>query len=109
MGAPHHSQVPIVYGRILHESGVPMANWFSIVLEYQEAPIEDDDRLEAVFVMMCIEQSQLLAAVDGVERFIDIHDHMLGHRTEAGAIQIDHSTAHAQRGPGYRAGFPDAK
>jgi hypothetical protein len=32
--------------------------------------VEDDNRLKAVFVVMRVEQSQLLAAMDGVERVV---------------------------------------
>jgi hypothetical protein len=62
--------------------------------------IEHDNGLEAVFVMMGIEQAQLLAAVDSVEGVINVEHNALGHCGEAFAIQIDHRTPHAQQRPG---------
>lgn len=41
--------------------------------------IEHDNGLEALFVMMGIEQAQLLAAVDGVEGVINIEHNAFGH------------------------------
>src|SRR5512132_3847988 len=41
--------------------------------------IEDDDRLEAVVVIMGVEQAQLLAAVHRVEGVVDIEDDALRH------------------------------
>lgn len=41
--------------------------------------IEHDNGLEAVFVMMGIEQAQLLAAVDSVEGVINVEHNALGH------------------------------
>ena len=60
-------------------------------------PIEHDDGLEAILVIMGIEQAQLLAAMHGVKRVIDVDDNALGHGGEAVAIQIDHGPAHAQQ------------
>ena len=59
--------------------------------------IEHDDRLEAIFVMMGIEQSQPLAAMDGVKRIIDVEHNALGHGGETVAKHSDHGPAHAQQ------------
>src|SRR5208282_3101480 len=44
--------------------------------------IEHDDRLKAVFVVMCIEQPQLLAAVNRVERVVNVERDPFGHPLE---------------------------
>jgi len=59
--------------------------------------IEHDDRLKAIFVMVGIEQAQLLATMHGVEGVIEVEDNALGYGGEAVAIQIDHGPAHAQQ------------
>src|SRR4051812_31399295 len=58
--------------------------------------IEYDDRLKAVFVIVRIEQPQLLAAVDGVEHVVDVEDDALGDLRERFAIEVNHGAAHAQ-------------
>ena len=60
--------------------------------------IEHDDRLKAVFVVMRIEQPQLLAAMNRVERVVDVERDPLGNPLEGLAIKIDHGAAHAQQG-----------
>ena len=40
--------------------------------------VEHDDRLKSVFVIMGVEQPQLLAAVNGVERVVDVEGDPLG-------------------------------
>jgi hypothetical protein len=45
-----------------------------------------------------IEQPQLLAAMNRVERVVDIENDALGDLPEGGAIKIDHGAAHAQQG-----------
>ena len=49
-----------------------------------EAPftIENDDRLKAILVVVSIEQAQLLAAMDGIERIVDVEHDPLGHLME---------------------------
>jgi hypothetical protein len=59
--------------------------------------IEHDDRLKAVFVVMCIEQPQLLAAMNRVERVVDVERDPFGNPLEGLAIKIDHGAAHAQQ------------
>ena len=60
--------------------------------------IEHDDRLKAVFVVMRIEQPQLLPAMDRVERVVDVERDPFGNPLEGFAIKIDHGAAHAQQG-----------
>jgi len=43
---------------------------------------------------MGVEQRQLLAAVNGVERIVDVEGDPLGNRSERSAIQFDHGAAH---------------
>ena len=59
--------------------------------------VEDDDRLKAVFVIVRIEQPQLLAAVDGVEHVVDVEGDALGDLRERFAIEVNHGAAHAQQ------------
>lgn len=56
--------------------------------------IEHDDGLESIFVVMGIEQSQLLTAVHGIEGVIDVEDNAPGHGAETFAVQINHRPAH---------------
>ena len=60
--------------------------------------IEHDDRLKAVFVVMRIEQPQLLPAMNRVERVVDVERDPFGNPLEGLAIKIDHGAAHAQQG-----------
>ena len=64
--------------------------------------IEDDDRLEAVVVIMGVEQAQLLAAVHRVEGVVDIEDDALRHLPERAAVDVDQSPAQAQQRPRIR-------
>ena len=59
--------------------------------------IEDDDRLEAVFVVMGVEQAQLLAAVHRVEGVVDIEHDALRHLAERAALDVDQGPAQAQQ------------
>ncbi len=62
--------------------------------------LEDVDGLEAVFIVMGVEQRQLLAAVDGITGIVDVEDDTVGNTVEAFAEQIDHRQSHArQRAP----------
>jgi hypothetical protein len=54
--------------------------------------------LKAVFVVMGIEQPQLLAAMNRVERVVDVERNPFGHLPERFAIEIDHGLVHAQQG-----------
>ena len=64
--------------------------------------IEDDDRLEAVVVVMGVEQAQLLAAVHRIEGVVDVEDDALRHLAERAAVDIDQSPAQAQQRPRIR-------
>jgi len=59
--------------------------------------VEHHDGLKAVFVVMRVEQPQLLAAVHRVERVVDIERDPFGNLGERPAIEIDHCTAHSQQ------------
>jgi hypothetical protein len=62
--------------------------------------IENHDRLEAILIMMRIEQAQLLAAMHSIEGVVDIERDAARHLAEALAIVIDHGSSHAQQGAG---------
>ena len=64
--------------------------------------IEDDDRLEAVVVVVGVEQPQLLAAVHRIEGVVDIQRDPPRHLAERGAVEIDQGTAEAQQRPRIR-------
>jgi hypothetical protein len=57
--------------------------------------VEDVDGLEAVRVVMGVEQRQLLAAVDRIGGVVNIEHDALGHALEAVAKQVDHRQPHA--------------
>jgi hypothetical protein len=57
--------------------------------------IEHHHRLEAVLVVMGIEQAKLLAAMHGIKRVVDIQHDPLRHLPERGAVKIDHRPAHS--------------
>jgi hypothetical protein len=57
--------------------------------------IEHHHRLEAVLVVMGIEQAKLLAAMHGIKRVVDIQHDPLRHLPEGGAVKIDHRPAHS--------------
>jgi len=61
--------------------------------------IEDDDRLEAVLVVVGVEQPQLLAAVHRVEGVVDIEDDALRHVAERAAPDVHQGPAQAQQCP----------
>ena len=56
--------------------------------------IEDVDGLEAVFVVVGVEQAQLLATMDGIEGVVDVEHDAIGHLAEGIAVKIDHGGAH---------------
>ena len=59
--------------------------------------VEDDDRLEAAFILVGVEQAQLLAAMDGIEGVVDVECDAAWHLAEAVAVETDHGLAHAQQ------------
>ncbi len=61
--------------------------------------LEDVDGLEAVAVVMGVEQRQLLAAVDRVVGIVDVEHDAFRHAGEAVAEQIDHRQSHARQSP----------
>ena len=64
--------------------------------------VEHDDRLKSVFVVVGVEQPQLLTTVDRIERVVDVQRDPFGNRGEGLAIQIDHRPAHPQHGANVR-------
>src|SRR5689334_12829919 len=64
--------------------------------------IKHNDRLEAVIIMVGIEQAKLLSPVHPVERIVDIEHDALGHGTEGAAVLVDQSPAEAQQHPPIR-------
>ena len=52
--------------------------------------VEHDDRLKSLFVVVGVEQPQLLTTVDRIERVVDVQRDPFGNRGEGLAIQIDH-------------------
>ena len=61
-------------------------------------PVEHDDRLEPIFVVVGVEHPELLAAMHGVESIIHVEHDALGHLPERGAVQVHHGACHAQQG-----------
>ena len=59
--------------------------------------LEDVDGLEAVRVVMGVEQRQLLAAVDGIGGIVDVEGDAGGNTLEACEEQIDHRQPHARQ------------
>ena len=68
MGSIGLSRVCQLFTVVLNSPTVAAANpvWFTPVT------IKDHHGLEAVFVIVGIEQAQLLVVVDGIESFVDI-------------------------------------
>jgi hypothetical protein len=61
--------------------------------------VEHHDRLEAVLVVVGIEEPKLLPTMDGIEGVIHVQDDAPRHLPEAGAVQPDHGARHAQQRP----------
>jgi hypothetical protein len=61
--------------------------------------VEHNDRLEAVIVVVGVEQAQLLAAMHAVEGVVDIEDDALRHHSERAAILLDERPPKAQQRP----------
>lgn len=78
-------------------SGGPLAGAQQRQHRLARGCLEDVDGLEAVLVIMGVEQRQLLAAVDGIGRIVDVEDDALGNAVEAFAEQIDHRQPHARQ------------
>jgi hypothetical protein len=61
--------------------------------------VKDDDGLEAVLVVVGVEEPQLLPTVDGVEGVIHVQGYTARHLPEAAAVQPDHGAGHPQQDP----------
>ena len=59
--------------------------------------VEHHDRLEAVVVVVGVEQPKLLAAMNRVEGVVDVEDDALRNLRERGAVEPDHGAAHLQQ------------
>ncbi len=59
--------------------------------------IEDHDRLEAVFVVVSVEEAKLLAAMHGVEGIVDVEHDTTRHLAETLAIVVNQGAPHAQQ------------
>jgi len=59
--------------------------------------IEHHNGLEAVFVVVSIEQAHLLSAMHGVERVVHVQHDPARHLAERRAVKVDHGPAHAQQ------------
>src|SRR5512133_3831836 len=59
--------------------------------------VEHNDRLKAIVVVMRIEQPQLLAAMNRIERVVEVEHDLFGNLPEGLAIKIDRGATHAQR------------
>lgn len=59
--------------------------------------IEHNGRLEAVLVVMGIEEAELLVAVHGVKRVVDVEHDPLRNLPEGGAVEVDHRPAHGEQ------------
>jgi hypothetical protein len=57
--------------------------------------VEHHDRLEAVFVVVGVEEAHLLPAMDGVEGVIDVERDAARHLAEARAVERHHGARHA--------------
>jgi hypothetical protein len=78
--------------------GVPEIAIFPMESRAQFASfaIEHHNRLKTIFVVVSIEEPQLLAAMHRIKRVVDVENDALGNLPKRLAIQIDHGAAHAQ-------------
>jgi hypothetical protein len=60
--------------------------------------VEYRDRLEAVLVVVGVEEPQLPLPMDSVERAVDIEHDAPRYMPEAVAVELDHGPAHTQQG-----------
>ena len=61
-------------------------------------PVKDDNGLEAVFVIECIEQAQLLMAMHRIEGIVDVEHDLTGRTRKGLAVEPDHLLAHPDQG-----------
>jgi len=59
--------------------------------------VEHHDRLEAILVVVRIEQAHLLPAVHGIERVVHVQHDPARHPAERRAVKVNHGPAHAQQ------------
>lgn len=62
-------------------------------------PVEDHDGLEAIFIVIGIEQAKLLMAVGSIEGVVDVQHDLPGRPGEGLAVEPDHLPPHAEQGP----------
>jgi len=84
---PEHDLSPARSARGAQEGG-----------DHTALAVEDHDGLEAVLVVMGVEQAQLLATMHGVEGVVDVEHDAARHLAKALAIMVHHGAAHAQQG-----------
>jgi len=66
-------------------------------LGYFALAVEHHDGLEAILVVVRIEQAHLLLAVHGVERVVHIQHDPARHLTKGRAVEVDHGSTYAQQ------------
>ena len=89
---PQHTPKELLY---LHAAGT--LGWTQHCGHEPPVAVEHHDRLEAVFVVMGVEQTQLLAAMHGVEGIVEVKHDPLGNSGVGRAIKIDQGFSHAQK------------
>jgi hypothetical protein len=65
--------------------------------DHAAVAVEHHDRLEPVFIVMRVEQSELLAAMHGIESVVDVEHDAPWNATKTPAIVSNHGVAHAQQ------------
>jgi len=70
--------------------------------------VVDVDRQEAAFPIMAIPERELLAAVDDIDRLVDVERHRHRRGGIAGAVEIDHDVHHPHQFAGRRRILPAA-
>jgi hypothetical protein len=77
---------------------LPAARAFGGTQDRRDQPaagVEDHDRLEAVLVVVGVEQLELLGAVGGVEGVVQIEHDPVRNLRERGAVLVDQRLGHA--------------
>lgn len=59
--------------------------------------VEDNDRLEAIRVVVGVEEAELLPAMDGVEGVVDVKRDAARHLAEARAVERHHGAGHVEQ------------
>ena len=89
---PQHTPKELLY---LHALGT--LGWTQHCGHEPPVAVEHHDRLEAVFVVMGVEQTQLLAAMHGVKGIVEVKHDLLGNSGVGRAIKIGQGFSHAQK------------